>query len=455
MDKTSKLRILVVVAATLAVAATVLVFVFFPPDLNGTWLRAFGVLISLGLLSIILALRVTERGTTASVDFLPELAAVLLLGPAGSVALTAISDMGSQLLVDRKPILKSIFNTSQVVLAIAAASVTYIALGGHVGATLSALSLDFERVFLPFLGASVVYFMVNSTAVGYAIALSEGKSFRDVWGALAGKSILFDIAISPLAYLVAYLYLKLGIVALYLAVVPIIGLRYSYGLNIELQQLNFDLLRVLIRALEAQDPYTSGHSIRVAERARRIAKQLGLARRRIEIVETAALLHDIGKIGVEFGKILRQKGPLTPEQRDLIRSHPRRGVEIIKSVRSLHQQVLDCVLHHHERIDGTGYPDGLAGEEIPLGARIIMVSDTIDAMLTARPYRDALPVSVVREELLKHRGTQFDSDVVEAALDAEVLTVDAPPSIVAEGAPETPQDTSSLDQPVEANIRQA
>ena len=451
MERSTKLRTLLYGTGALAVPVVVAIFVWFPPHLTGQWLRPFGVLLSLGLLSIILALRLNDRGTTASVDFLPELAAVLLLGPAGAVALTAISDIVAQSLVRRRSLERVIFNIGQLVLSISAASVAYILFGGSVGANTTQLSLDFQHVFAPFVGASCVYFAVNTTAVGYAIALNEGKSFGDAWSTVAGKSVVFDLALSPLAYLFAYLYVQWGAVALYLAVVPIIGLRYSYGLALQLQQLNYDLLRVLIRALEAQDPYTSGHSIRVAERARRIAKELGLSRQKTEIIETAALLHDIGKIGAEFGKILRQKGPLTPAQRELIRSHPRRGVEIIKSVRSLSQDVLECVLHHHERVDGTGYPDGLTGEEIPLGARIIMISDTVDAMLTARPYRDALPVDVVRDELIKYSGSQFDAGVVDAALQAEVLTVEGPPDLVEESTAEA----ATIEETQSASLRQA
>jgi HD-GYP domain-containing protein (c-di-GMP phosphodiesterase class II) len=110
-------------------------------------------------------------------------------------------------------------------------------------------------------------------------------------------------------------------------------------------------------------------------------------------------------------------------------------VDIIKSIRSIHPDVLAAVRHHHERWDGDGYPTGLAGEDIPLGARIIMVCDTIDAMTTARPYRDALPVSVVREELEKHRGTQFDSAIVDVLVKTDILeTLDRPePATVTAG----------------------
>jgi HD-GYP domain-containing protein (c-di-GMP phosphodiesterase class II) len=132
-------------------------------------------------------------------------------------------------------------------------------------------------------------------------------------------------------------------------------------------------------------------------------------------------LHDIGKIDVAYNEILRQKGPLTTEQRKLIQDHPARGVDIVRSIRTIPREVLECIRHHHERWDGKGYPDRLSELEIPLGARIIMVCDTIDAMTTARPYRDPLPVSVVREELRKHSGSQFDSRIVDVVLKSAIL----------------------------------
>ena len=226
---------------------------------------------------------------------------------------------------------------------------------------------------------------------------------------------------SFIALVVAVLYAAFGPIVILFAVIPLFGLRYSYGVNIELQRLNTDLLRLMVKTIEAQDPYTSGHSIRVSEAAREIGRLMRLRRRDLRHLETAALLHDIGKIDVAYSEILRQEGGLTEEQRELIRDHPGRGVEIVKSIRSIPPQVLENIKHHHERWDGKGYPDGLAGGDIPIGARIIMVCDTIDAMTTARPYRGALPISVVKEELEKHRGTQFDADIVDAVLESDVL----------------------------------
>ena len=410
---------IVAVASVLAAILCIAIFILFPPEFSRSWLVAFGTFLALALFSGRFALRRTEGGTTTSLDFVPQLGALIVAGPSGAVAITLISELTSQFLFQDKPAVRALYNTAQLVLAVVFASVIFISLGGE--PHLSQFPL--ESLLIPFLGAVLAYFLTNSTAVSYIIAVSENLEISEVLTRLAGGVgiILLDAAMSLLALLVAFLYVEWGPVALLVAIIPIIGLRYSYGVNIELEQLNADLLRVLIKALEARDPYTSGHSVRVAERSKLIAKELGLSRTDIRNVEIAALLHDIGKIDDAYQKILKQEGPLTEEQRELIHEHPQRGVEIVKSVRSLDEDVLDFIRHHHERFDGNGYPDGMEAANIPLGARIIMVSDTIDAMLTKRSYRDALPLSVVREELKAQKGSQFDPEVVRAAFEIGIL----------------------------------
>jgi putative nucleotidyltransferase with HDIG domain len=429
-----------------AASLTVFVFVQYTPDFSPEWFLALGVLLLLGVASTSLAFRVTEKGSTTDVNYLLELGAVLLLGAPGATTLACLSGIISQGLIQRKPWVKASFNVAQYTIAAAIAGLLYHDLGGT--STLIKANFDFGSSVVPFLAASGSYFLINSLSVTTIISYAEKLPFHQVWKRIAGVNILVDIVSSPLAFLIPWLFYW-NVAAVFLAIVPIIGLRYSYGINIELQQLNRDLLRALVKTLEAQDPYTSGHSIRVAERSRAIAEELGLSSRKVRLIETGALLHDIGKIGTEFSRILRQKGPLTPSQRELIRSHPERGVEIIEPIRRLDPVVLDCVRHHHERVDGTGYPSGLAGDDIPLGARVIMVADTIDAMLTARPYRDALPVEVVQDELRRHTGTQFDIRMVEAALRAGVIQeveVDTPASLQPSEAIEEDQPSDGVNQ---------
>jgi len=417
MPTNRRVQVAIYSAAVLAALSVIVVLVLYPPDYTRSWLIAFGMLLALSIVSTLMALTISEGGTTTSLDFVPQLAAVLLVGPAGATAIAALSEAISETFFYKKSAPKKIFNTSQMILSAAAAGIAFTLFGGQPDLT----SLSIKESFPPFLVAILAYFAVNTGAVSYVVAAAEDKSVAETWRQMAGGLIAFDFAMSLLAFLVALMYVWAGPQFLPFAVIPLFGLRYSYGVNYELKQLNTDLLRLLIKTIEAQDPYTSGHSIRVADTSRILARALGLQPRQVRLIETAALLHDIGKIDVVYLEILRQKGPLNPEQRELIRAHPDRGVDILRSIRSLHPEVLRCVRHHHERWDGDGYPTGLSSDDIPLGARIIMLGDTIDAMTTARPYRDPLPMSVVREELIKHRGSQFDPQIVDLVVKNDVL----------------------------------
>lgn len=429
MPNESKLQRLVLGFGAGAGLTAAVIFYFAPPLVTTSWGVAFATLLALAIVSALLALTISEGGALTAVDFLPHLAAVLLLGPAGAVALVVVGQVLTDFFILRKDRYRGLFNLFQFVLASAAAGLVFIGFGGQP----SLEAIVFREAFPPFIVAALAYFVVNSTAIFYAVSRMEDRPFNEVWREGAGSIIVFDVAMSSVAYLVAFLYVQWGAIGLLAAIIPMIGLRYSYGVNIELQRLNQDLLKVLIKTLEARDKYTSGHSIRVSERSGRIARELSLKARDIRMIETAALLHDIGKIDLAYGEILRQTGPLTPEQRALIRAHPDKGVEIVSAVRSIDPQILACIRHHHEWFDGTGYPAEIAGEDIPLGARIIMISDSIDAMLTDRPYRRALEVDAVRQELLRNSGTQFDPVVVDAALSAKVLeTAEIPESRIEE-----------------------
>jgi len=429
MSVNPRVKIVVRTAAVTAVISIFIVSYFFAPTpVDLPWLKAFFTLVALSLASTLMALTISEGGATSSLDFVPQLAAVLLVGPAGAAWVALLSELVAEFFFYKKPTSKKIFNVSQMVVSAAAAALVFTLFNGHYGLS----ELDFRANFPPFILAILTYFAINTGSVSYVVSVTKQQRFVATWRQMTGGLIVFDLTMSLLGFFAAVLYLRIGPIALGFAVIPLIGLRYSYGVNYELKLLNTDLLRLLVRTIEAQDPYTSGHSIRVAEHSKRIAIRMGLGSKMARVIETAALLHDIGKIDVIYSKILKQQGPLTDEQREIIRIHPDRGVDILRSVRSLDPQVLACVRHHHERFDGQGYPAGLKGETIPLGARVIMVADTVDAMLTARPYRDALPLNVVREEVERHSGTQFDPRVVEAALlvspfskpDAEEIVLD-------------------------------
>lgn len=416
-----KVRRVVFGTIAAAVAVSAASFFVFPFQTATPWLLALLSMLGLAVVSALFALQMTRGGATTSLDFVPHLGALLLIGPTGAAVLTLTSELLTQFVIKSRSYVKGAFNTAQLLVSVVAAGTVYHWLGG----TWSLDSINLVGSLVPFLASATTYFLLNRAAVSYVVTLSEDSEVSDVWSRISSKLLLVDVAISPLAFLVAYLYVRWGPLSLFLSVLPIIALRYTYGVNIELQQLNRDLLRALIRTLEAQDPYTSGHSIRVAEGAKRIAEELGLSRSKIHEIEQAALLHDIGKVGGEYHEILQQKEDLTDRQVEIIQEHPRRGAKIIEPVRSLPAEVRGYIKHHHESYDGSGYPTGLSGKDIPLGARVIMVADTIDAMRTTRPYRTARPLSRIRDELVNLKGAQFDPEVVNAALDAGLLDEDS------------------------------
>ena len=200
------------------------------------------------------------------------------------------------------------------------------------------------------------------------------------------------------------------------AAVPL-PLRAARALQLESQheQALLDGIRALASAVEAKDPYTRRHSEQVAHYAFHLAAHVALGQKQIESIRVAALVHDIGKIGVP-DTVLAKPGPLSEKEFALIRRHPELGAAIVRNMPTFAAEA-DLVLHHHERWDGAGYPRGVAGRNIPVGARIIQLADSIDAMLMPRMYKGAYPLEKVVAELTLNAGGQFDPELSAAALD--------------------------------------
>lgn len=182
----------------------------------------------------------------------------------------------------------------------------------------------------------------------------------------------------------------------------------------DLEMSYFSTVKALARAIEVKDPYTFGHSEKVTEYAMAIARSMGLPEHEMQNIKYAAALHDIGKIGIAR-KVLNKPGALSEEEFLHVKTHPELGDSIIEPVAFL-QGPREIIIHHHERYDGKGYPDGLSGDEIPIGARILAIADSFEAMMSDRPYRNALPVQVALKEIEINAGTQFDPEVVKAFL---------------------------------------
>lgn len=185
-------------------------------------------------------------------------------------------------------------------------------------------------------------------------------------------------------------------------------------LNQRLTSMTVESARALAAAVEAKDPHTKWHSLNVAKLSQLLAQELGLPRQQVQIIHATGLLHDIGKIGIP-DSVLTKSGPLTDEEYDLIKQHPAIGVNILEQTSFFHAE-LPLILHHHERYDGDGYPEGLAGQKIPLGARILHITDSIEAMLAKRTYKESYSLEKVISELHRCKSTQFDPMVAQIAI---------------------------------------
>lgn len=359
--------------------------------------------------------------------------------------------------------LKFVFNTAERVLSVGSAFTVYHLLGGaHPPPILQPggadIPLDVALVQVAtFMAAAVVYFVVNSISVNAAVALASKKSIFSTWRTNTVWVLGYDFFASFLALGVAYLFVwfdraqglgKFGFIAIFL---PFVAVRHFYSKVNELQdtlreldttyeQLELNVreqLAMMVKAIEARDPYTSGHSRRVCGLSRAIAIDLGLDAEHLEDIENAALMHDVGKIHEEFAPLLQKEGKLTDSEWEVMKTHSIKSAELVSLFSRFQGYVVACVRHHHERWDGRGYPDGISADAIPLGARIITIADTIDAMTTNRPYRNALGLDVVLSELNKGRGTQFDPDLIELTINSvTVRRLIADPTSIPEYLPQ-------------------
>jgi HD domain-containing protein/MASE9 protein len=389
----------------------------------GWWAFGSFVIIAFVLETLNTQLRVQAKGSTS---FIMHIAAALLFGSLWGGLVAGVSTLLAELARGNK-VVKIVFNVAQRIVSVVGATLVYTSLGGKLppaylaaGVTLSSDVL--QRDLGLFFVFATLYFLVNSALVSAVVSISSERAFREVWSLNTRGVLGYDLGASIASVLVAWLYTSVqrwigfGPIGLIGVILPVVAIRHVYGLYHQLQDSGQELLQLMVKAIEARDPYTSGHSVRVSELSRAIAVELGLSAREIEQVETAALLHDVGKIHEEFAPLLRKEGRLTEEETALMQTHSTRSAELVGIISKFRGFIQDSVRHHHERWDGQGYPGGLSGNSIPLASRIILISDTIDAMTTDRPYRKRLGLEVVIAELQKCKGTQFDPEIALVAI---------------------------------------
>lgn len=364
------------------------------------WLSA-AFFTGMGILVMILSYPV-GKATSGSIGFLPFLSVAMIAPNGAALVAVATSTFAGELML-RRPWQKVAFNTAQHTFAIAVGLFLYLSLGGK------SVIVESPKV-VPFLGLCAAYFALNKLAVSTVVSASTGANTFRHWTKSVKNSGLYDALSLPLIVLLALMYVTKGAVWTALAALPMLGIRQLYRMVFALEKVNEELLQLMVASIEARDPYTSGHSQRVARYAREVARTAGLPASQVERVEIAALLHDVGKIHEEFATILRKPGRLSDAEFGLMKLHPIRSAELVAKVSNF-SDLVSSIRAHHEAWNGTGYPDQLAGDDIPQSARIIALADTIDAMTTSRPYRVGLSLDEVRMELVRESGRQFDPTI--------------------------------------------
>jgi putative nucleotidyltransferase with HDIG domain len=366
----------------------------------------------------------------------PELALAFFFGPLGPIA--AEAGIAAVRAARRDPVMKWSFDFGALSLAGTAAALCFdLYPNANDGALLAVGAM-----------AGFAYYIVNSGLLAIVMALAEDRGPVGVWRERLAWMTPHYVAFGALAGIFAVAELDLGLFAIAAFALPVLmlwiaekqyldrsratvtGLREANdeleGKNTQLERLldeNRELLASvqrsylstitsLARTVEAKDPYTSGHTERVADIALMLAAELEVDESKLPAINVGAIIHDIGKIGVP-DSILLKPGPLDPDEFAEMRRHPEMSSYIVAEL-DLPIEVKQMVRSHHERYDGGGYPDRLVGEEIPLAARILTVADTLDAMTSDRPYRDALALDVALAEIHDKRGSQFCPVVVGA-----------------------------------------
>lgn len=301
-----------------------------------------------------------------------------------------------------------LFNASSHAIAAFVAGEAYMLAGGEIPLPLQIDTLD---IFIPLTVLIVVHWIVGLTIVSGIVCLQTNQPYIPVTYQMS-KSVAMEHVSLYLMGILTALTVQENLWTILLLAVPLGIVYISLQKSLQIRQLTRGAVEKMADIIDRRDPYTYGHSQRVASLAERIAEEMHLSWEETERVKAAARVHDLGKIAMDR-TVLEKKEVLSEEEWRKMQEHPSLGAEILQNFPDFRDGT-EYVRYHHERWDGRGYPEGLSGEKIPLGARIIAVADSYDAMARARPYRDALPEEKVRSIFVDGAGKQWDPRVVEA-----------------------------------------
>jgi diguanylate cyclase (GGDEF)-like protein/putative nucleotidyltransferase with HDIG domain len=424
------------VCGVIVLGACVLVAQF--PARTFSHLGIFLLLLTLSSVTSVfkVTLPLARSGSTMSVSYAVDFASLLLLGPNETMIVATVSAwcQCTFRIKERNPMYRTLFSMACLIVTVQAAGRVYIWLGGVPG------QFDPWTLAKPLVGAATTYFVINTVMIATAIGLSTRQPIVDIWNEnFLWSAPSYFVGAGAAAAAVGVLNFVSIRWLLPLAAAPLYLTYRSYKVYLgriddeqrhvrEMADLHLATIEALALAIDAKDQTSQSHIRRVQLYAAALARALGMRENDIQGVKTAALLHDIGKLAVPE-HILSKPGPLTPEEFQKIRAHPKVGADIISAV-PFPYPVSPLILSHHERWDGKGYPSGLKGEEIPLGARILSVVDYFDALMAERPYHKAMTFDAAIGLLQQEMGKGLDPVVVEKfiellpALQAEATTLE-------------------------------
>jgi len=368
--------------------------------------------VALGIASWLL--RETNVGARVQLSFISiiTLAAAVIVGPvgAGIVGITA-----TLIQFDRERVVVRVFNVGLFTCMATMTALVYLWAGGVVGAAGVEGPLPLIRhVGIPLMIADVAQCLINAGALAAILRVATGVPMRmQAWKLLSTSGPAYiGYGIIGFLFVVLWIPAHVGWFSAVLVLAPLFVARWAFAQYGDELRAHERTLRALVTAVEIKEPHNQGHSERVARLSEWLAESLGLGHKEIQDIRTAGMLHDIGKVSVPT-RLLRGRRALTDDELVLLADHARAGVELVDDIDFVAGS-LDGIAHHHERYDGRGYPAGLAGDRIPLAARVVAVADAFDALTSRRSYRAAHGVDDAVRLVEERAGTHLDPDVVEA-----------------------------------------
>lgn len=355
------------------------------------------------------------NGTLVSFSLVSQILAISVLGIDKAVFIVGLAEFfsvyykkGESKSVFNRPFKVTVFNTASTVISFYISA--YIAYN-YIYVTLQTHGiLGYINRFITTMMFSFIFLLINVLLISFVIYFDKGIGFYKTFKENFTLGLPNFVSMGFMGFLLSVAYDLYGYISLAFFFLPILIVRYTVQLYLDLKKTYYETIQAFVDAIEAKDKYTKGHSQRVEKYAETIAKELGLPDAKIEKIKIAALLHDVGKIGIDEG-ILNKPGPLTPEEYEKVKEHAEIGYRIVRNIEFLEMEAR-WIRYHHEWYNGKGYPEQL-GDEIPLEAGILAIADVYDALTSDRPYRQAMSEDEAYSVIVSERG-----HFIPAALEA-------------------------------------